>query len=106
VDSTVPSGTAAKIPDHRLVQNGLDLKGVLSEAVEEQATMTRAPTIEPKGEFVEVVIQMGGTYRALMGAWTRTRPRRLIAAQPRARWTASALAPAFDRHQSRCASVG
>jgi hypothetical protein len=35
VVATTPSGTAAKMLDHRFVRNGRDLNGVLSEAIEE-----------------------------------------------------------------------
>jgi len=67
VSPTLP-GTAAKILDHGPVRNGLDLDGVLSEAVEEQIAMARPPTVEPERELVEVIVQMGRADGPLMRA--------------------------------------
>ena len=52
----------------RLVWRSPDHYGLLSEAREQLASAARSAPIEPKGELVEVVVQVLETYGSLMGA--------------------------------------
>ena len=47
---------------------GLDRYGLLREAEEQLPAMTSAASIEPEGEFVQVVVQMRLRHRPLVSA--------------------------------------
>lgn len=53
--------------DHCRVRHRLDGHRLLDQAVEELSPGARGSAIEPKGELVEVVIEMSVAYRPLVG---------------------------------------
>src|SRR5271165_1484278 len=50
--------TQAGVTDNRIVRRGLDRNRLLGEPVEQQPASIRASPVEPKSEFVEVVIEV------------------------------------------------
>ena len=41
-----------------VIGGGFDLDGLLNEAIEEEASSTRRPSVEAEGEFIEVIVQV------------------------------------------------
>ena len=54
--------------DDVLIGYGIDSNCLLSEAIEEHASVPRSATVEPEGEFIKVIVQMLMCHRPLVGA--------------------------------------
>jgi hypothetical protein len=51
-------GPRSGAPDQRFIRDGVDDDRLLHKSVEELAAVARPAPIEPKGEFIEVKLQM------------------------------------------------
>ena len=60
-------GPRSGAPDQRFIRDGVDDDRLLHKSVEELAAVARPAPIEPKGEFIEVELQMLVADRPLVG---------------------------------------
>ncbi len=54
--------------DELLVGHGVQLHRLLEEAVEQEAASFRSAAVETEGKFVEVIVELAGTDRAMVNS--------------------------------------